>query len=238
MDLENILIKLDNLFEDNKIDKVEPFLREELKAALEKEKYDVAVSLLNEMMGFFRETSQWEKSYECIEAVLKLMNRMGLKDSVPYGISLVNCANAYRAGGEYKKSLELYKKAEKIYKANFRDEDSQYAAFYNNLSLLYQEIGDFGMAKAALYKSLNIIDKQPDSELEQAVTRTNLASALIQLNEFDKAEGLLKEALCILEKNNISDVHYCGALSSYGTLLYMQKRYIEAADFFCVQHHG
>lgn len=232
VELNDILTKLDRLFEDNKIDKVEPFLREELKAALEKEKYDVAVSLLNEMMGFFRETSQWEKSYECIEAVLELMNRMGLKDSVHYGISLVNCANAYRAGGEYEKSLELYKKAEKIYKANFRDEDGQYAAFYNNLSLLYQETGDFSKAKDALYKSLNIIDKQPDSELEQAVTRTNLASTLIRLNELDKAEGLLKEALCILEKNNIRDVHYCGALSSYGNLLYMQERYNEAADFF------
>ena len=52
VELNDILTKLDRLFEDNKIDKVEPFLREELKAALEKENYDVAVSLLNEMMGF------------------------------------------------------------------------------------------------------------------------------------------------------------------------------------------
>lgn len=232
MDLENILSELDKLFEDNRIDEVEPFLRGELKKALEKEMYDVAVSLLNEMMGFFRETSQWEKSYECIDAVLKLMDRMGLNGSVPYGISLVNCANAYRAGGQYEKSLDMYKKAEEIYKENFNDNDGQYAAFYNNLSLLYQEMGNFNRAKAALYKSLGIIDKQKDSELEQAVTRTNLASTLIQLNEFDEAESLLIEALDILEKNDIRDVHYCGALSSYGSLLYMQKRYNEAADFF------
>lgn len=232
MDLENILRKLDKLFEDNKIDEVEPFLRDGVKAALENEKPDIAVSLLNEMMGFFRETSQWEKSYECIDSVLQLMDRMGLKGSVPYGISLVNAANAYRAGGEYEKSLEMYKKAEEIYKSNFKDDAGQYAAFYNNLSLLYQEMGDFNESKEALYKSLSIIDKQSDSELEQAVTRTNLASTLIELKEFNKAEKLLREALDILEKNEIRDVHYCGALSSYGSLLYMQERYSEAADFF------
>lgn len=232
LNLENILSKLDDMFAENRIEDVEPFLREELKNALENERYDIAVSLLNEMMGFFRETSQFEKSYECIDASLELLDRMGLKDSVHYGISLVNAGNAYRAGGEYEKSLDMYKKAEAIYKANFSEDDGQYAAFYNNLSLLYQEMGDFCNSKDALYKSLSIIDKQPDSELEQAVTRTNLASALIQLNESDKAEELLKESLDILEKNNIKDVHYCGALASYGTLLYMQERYNEAADFF------
>ncbi len=232
MELNDILNKLDSLFEDNKIDEVEPFLRDELKKALENEMLDVAVSLLNEMMGFFRETSQWQKAYECIEAVFHLMDTMGLKGSAHYGISLVNAANAYRAGGEYEKSLEMYIKAQDIYKANFSDDDSQYAALYNNLSLLYQETGDYNKAKETLYKSLSIIDKQPDSKLEQAVTRTNLASSLIQLREYKEAERLLREALYILEKNNIKDVHYCGALSSYGLLLYMQERYSEAADFF------
>ena len=150
MELNDILNKLDSLFEDNKIDEVEPFLRDELKKALENERLDVAVSLLNEMMGFFRETSQWQKAYECIEAVFHLMDTMGLKGSPHYGISLVNAANAYRAGGEYEKSLEMYIKAQDIYKANFSDDDSQYAALYNNLSLLYQETGDYNKAKETL----------------------------------------------------------------------------------------
>lgn len=232
MELEKILSDLDKLFQENKINMVEDFLNENIKNAITSGEYNIAVSLLNELMGFFRETGQREKSYECIDTVVMLMESLNLKDTVYYGTTMINAANAYRAGGDFNRSLNAYNEAERIYKKYYSSDNNEFAAFYNNLSLLYQEMGDFNLAKDALIKSLNIILKQDDSKLEQGVTHTNLASTYIALKEYDKAEKHLKEALRLFNEENIKDIHYCGALSSYGSLLYMTGRYTEAAELF------
>ena len=61
------------------------------------------------MMGFFRDTSQFEKSIKACNDCIELMKKMGIEGTVDYATSLQNVANAYRAAGKLAESLEVYK---------------------------------------------------------------------------------------------------------------------------------
>ena len=58
MDIQAIFEHLDILFSKQQIDEVEPFLTKQLHLAYEREDYSVCISIINELVGFLRDTSQ------------------------------------------------------------------------------------------------------------------------------------------------------------------------------------
>ena len=62
MDVEKFLNSLDNLFEKKKINEVPVFLEENYKEAVRENDLSAQFTILNEMMGFFRDISEYEKS--------------------------------------------------------------------------------------------------------------------------------------------------------------------------------
>ena len=70
MDVEKFLNSLDNLFEKKKINEVPAFLEENYKEAVRENDLSAQFTILNEMMGFFRDISEYEKSikacHQCI----------------------------------------------------------------------------------------------------------------------------------------------------------------------------
>ena len=62
-----------------------------------------------------------------------------------------------------------------------------WASFYNNLSLLYQEMKRFDLAKESLLKALELVLTKPNTIFEQAVTYTNLANTCLALGQGEEA---------------------------------------------------
>ena len=110
MDINGFIEELDSLYTERRINDVEPFFNESIEQAKKENDLAAQFTILNEMMGFFRDTSQFEKSIKACNDCIELMKKMGIEGTVDYATSLQNVANAYRAAGKLAESLEVYKK--------------------------------------------------------------------------------------------------------------------------------
>lgn len=190
------------------------------------------VQILNELIGYCRETGQARRSYEYGEHALAIMNELDMQGTVPYATTLLNIANAYRAGGRLEDSLQKYEQVALVYMQHLEPDHMLWANFYNNISLLYQEMKRFDLAKECLLKALEIVMKKPDTIFEQAVTYTNLASTCLELGQEEDARMYFTGAILLFEKYDIKDSHYCAALSSMGTFYYKKGEYVKAREYF------
>ena len=115
MDIQNVLDKLDRLFADNRVDEVEPFLLSRLEQAKEEKDYGSYLSIGNELIGFYRSVSEYEKAFAISEDVLLLMEELQLDNTEHFATTLLNTATAYRAAGRYEEALADYARALRIY---------------------------------------------------------------------------------------------------------------------------
>ena len=235
MDLNKILSEYDEMFGRYSLQEIEGFLLKNLSEARFKFENKVLVALLNEAIGFYRDTTQKEKALKLCGELNELLISMNLQGSIAYATSLLNIANAFRAFGVYKESLLLFEKVEDIYRKHLSKEDFMFASLYNNWSLVYQEIGEFEKAVELLEKALKVVESYPDAVIPQATTRTNLGSSLLGVgteNSYQKAVGYLKEALNIFEKDGGSDFHYSAALVAMGDALSFKEDYQKAVKYY------
>lgn len=228
MDINQITEELDTLFAQEKIAEIPQFLESHIAQAAQEGAQKVLLTLYNEIIGFYRETGQYALSIENCHKAVALMKEMGIQDTIPYATTLLNIANAHRAAGLLQESLELYNRVRPIYVAHLDENDMYFANFYNNLSLLYQEMGDFASAKDQLVNALSIVSHKPDRQFEAAVTQANLANTCIELGQDDEARARAEEAIRIFEELGVDDAHYSAALSALGSLYYMDKDYNSA----------
>ncbi|MDE7205125.1 MAG: DUF4125 family protein [Lachnospiraceae bacterium] len=228
MDIIQVTEELDALFAREKIDEIPQFLESHIVQAIEEGAEDVLLTLYNEIIGFYRETGQYDLSIDNCHKAIALMDDMGIQDTIPYATTLLNAANAHRAAGLLQESLELYNQVKPIYVAQLDEDDMYFANFYNNLSLLYQEMNDFASAKDQLVNALYIVTHKPDKQFEVAVTQANLANTCIELGQDEEAKARAEEAIRIFEKLGVDDAHYSAALSALGSLYYMDKDYANA----------
>ncbi|MBO5030892.1 MAG: DUF4125 family protein [Lachnospiraceae bacterium] len=230
MDLNQVMGELDELFTQERISEIPQFLESHIAQADAEGAQDILLMLYNECIGFYREVGQYEQSIAYCNKAVALMNEMGLENTLPYATTLLNAANAHRAAGMLSESLELYNQVKPIYAALLDKDDMYFAGLYNNLSLLYQEMGNFEAAKEQLENALYIVNHNQDTQFEAAVTQANLANTCIELGQDDEAKARAEEAIRIFEEIGVDDAHYSAALSALGSLYYMEKDYPNALN--------
>ena len=79
MIIEQILAQLDELFTQHKVDQVENFLLQRIDEAAKEKDTASMITLLNEIIGHYREMGEFEKSIAGCRQVLLLMDQAGLK---------------------------------------------------------------------------------------------------------------------------------------------------------------
>ena len=235
MDIQAILATYDAMFGKCTLAGIEAYLYEHIEKAREQSETSVLFTLLNEMIGFCRDTTQKEKALKYCKELLELLDAMKLEGSMEYATSLLNIANAYRAFGLLKTSLELFEQVEQIYKQNLDAKDFGYANLYNNWGLAYQEVEDYTKAKEVLFKALDVVDSYEEAVIPQATTRTNLATTLIQLGtekDYREAVEHLQQALNIHEENGGQDFHYSATLVALGDAYCFRKDFTKATEVY------
>ncbi len=231
MDIDKILEHLDSLFSRQDIDAVEPYLTEQLQLAYEEKDYSTCISIMNELIGFFRDTSQYDKSLGYCEQVLKLMQQLGYEDTLSYATTCLNVANALRAAGQHQESLQFYESIFPIYQKELAADDERIAALYNNMSLLYQEMGEYENAVNALWQALKVVE-QGDDEIKLAITHSNLGASLLQLGDVNTALEHLYQAMNVFQKSEEKDFHYNAALAAMGQAFVMLGQLEEARECY------
>lgn len=229
MDINAFFAGLDALFANNQIEQVEPFLCDALERAKEEEDYGAYISIRNEMIGFYRSISAFQKAYDAAEDVLMLMEELQLEHSEHFATTLLNAATAYRAAGNYEQALVYYKQALQLYEGLIAPGDYRYAGLYNNMSILLEKMEQNEEAVAYAKRALSIIERLAQSESETATTLTNLGLLYFKVKDYPKALDSLQKALELFEKNpEGTDAHYSGALAGIGEAYYHMEEYDKA----------
>lgn len=232
MDIQKVIEGLDKLFADRQSEKVEDYLSVNLEQALNEGDAGSAITIINELIGFYRDTSQYGKAEAYCEKLLPFMEKAGLHGTVHYGTSCLNIANAYRAAGRLEDSMKHYRMVFDVYEQVLDKKDFRYASLNNNLSLLYQEMGDFEKACEALEQALLIVKETPGAEIELAVTYTNLAASYNKAGRLEQARDAVAKGLAIFEDGRTGDYHYSAALSVAGDVYYADGEYRKAAECY------
>ncbi|WP_342759886.1 tetratricopeptide repeat protein [Kineothrix sedimenti] len=218
MNTEQFWGHLDNLFQRNEIDKVEPYLLGELEKAKEAEDYPAYIVIGNEMIGFYRSVSQFKKAFDIAEDVLLLLEELQLENSEHFATTLLNAATAYRAAGELGPAYKYYLQVLQIYEGLLPKDDYRFAGLYNNMSILLEQMNENEKAAELSKKALSIVCVLENSEAEQATTLTNLALLYFKMNKPGEASKALEEALGLFEATGgeQTDAHYSAALAGVG----------------------
>ncbi|MBQ8007257.1 MAG: tetratricopeptide repeat protein, partial [Lachnospiraceae bacterium] len=178
MNIDEIFAEIDRLYTANQGEKVEEYILEKIGEAAKAGDESIMIQLLNELIGHYRETSEFDKLRTFAQKLLDILEGSSLKGSMAHATSLLNVANAYRAAGMLRESNTLYQQVKSYYDANVSPDSMLYASLLNNMSLLFQEMNDYESAADCLERALGISLIYPECRIEQATTYTNLAVTL------------------------------------------------------------
>lgn len=228
MDINRIYEELDSL----KYSEIEEYLSAKINEAITQDRFDIVIPLLNEMIGFLRDTTQFSKGTEYKNRLIEFLEKYNQQGTMNYATSFLNIANFDRAMGAYEESLKEYHVCEDIYKLLLPQGDYLWAGLYNNESLLYQMMGDNLAAIGALSKALGIVLAIPSRRMEVATTYTNIAQSLAALGQMEEAEENVTEALKIFAEDNNQDYHFSAAAAVMGIIEYNRGNFAMAADWY------
>lgn len=232
MNIDEIFTEIDRLYTANQGEKVEEYILEKIGEAAKAGDESIMIQLLNELIGHYRETSEFDKLRTFAQKLLDILDRSPLKGSMAHATSLLNVANAYRAAGMLRESNALYQQVKSYYDANVSPESMLYASLLNNMSLLFQEMNDYESAADCLERALGISLIYPECRIEQATTYTNLAVTLIKLGRMDEAESHLHKAFELFDEDDEPDYHYSAAASAMAEIKYFNKDYAASVKLY------
>ncbi|MCD8132091.1 MAG: DUF4125 family protein [Lachnospiraceae bacterium] len=232
MNTEEILQTLDMLFDSHQLEQIEPFLMEQLDNAFAHGDYNCCITILNELIGYYRDMSRFDEMLAACDRATQFLEQLGLQDSIPYATTLLNIATALRAMGNYDAALEEYKKVFPIYQRELEPTDTRFAALYNNISLLYQEMGNLRQSVAAQNQALHILEGSDDTQ-KLAISHSNLGTTLLQMEHMDEALVHLNYAVQLFDSlPGDKDYHYSAALASLGQAYVMKEDYETARGYY------
>lgn len=233
MNVDKFFETLDTYFAKQEIDKVDPFLISSLEQAKEEEDYGAYITVCNEMIGFYRSVSAFEKAYVAAEDVLLLMEELQMEHTEHFATTLLNTATAYRAAGDYETALRYYRQALQIYDGILPPQDYRYAGLYNNMSILLEKMDRNDEAIVCANQALAIIETLEGGGMETATTLTNLALLHFKVSQPERAKELLERALSLFEGSGEStDAHYSGALAGVAEAYYRMQDYEKALAYY------
>lgn len=231
MDIQNILAQVDAYFDADRGKDAERLLQQSVAEAEKEQDEGAKLQLLNELIGYYREVSQHEMVYKTVAQALNQTEHMGLEGTIPHATTLLNAATAYRACGKLEESMGFYRQVQEIYGRLLEPDDMLMAGLQNNISLLYQEMGNYAAAKERLLEALNIVEKN-NAGYETAVTYANLAGTCMQLGENEEAYRHAMKSLEIFKSRNVEDSHSGAAWATLGMYFYREKDYGKAAQYY------
>lgn len=239
MDMKQIYAKLREYFAAGQTAQAEDFLIEMMKQAQQISDYNSLIMLLNEMIGLCRESGQSEKALAYGGQVLELMKQLGMQDSEAYATTLLNVATACRAAGKHVEAYQFYMEVFPLYEKWLEPGDWHFASLYNNMSLLFQETGEYERAAECQGKALTVLNALEGRKFEGAVTHANLATTLCKIAEQGESDDIAMQAaeeamtaIRIFDSLGVTDVHSAAAWAGYGDAMMLLKKYETAVEYY------
>ncbi len=203
--MDEIYSGLNRLIQEQKMDQVEEYLTSCMEKAQAEEAHGVYIAAGNELLTFYRETQQYEKSFSLAENLLLLMEEFQLDGTLHFALLLINAASSYADAGRLNEGLSFYAKAVQILRGLSGQEDQSLllAEALVRQALLYNALQDFSNGEKLLKEALAIYEAsgQENSDEEERQRRNVFyLTALTGLGEICCRQGNRKEALRFYER--------------------------------------
>lgn len=200
--IENIQKKYHSLLRDGKEVEMLPIIEEAIEIAFSNKDFAKLVELLNDYGGALRNTGDYSKSIQSLLTAKTLIETHFNKNSEAYANTLMNLANAYRMNSNREEALNLFNKADGIFK-NLNLYNYSYASNANNLALLFLEDGNLQRAYDLLKSAEKILSEIPHHSIQLATTYNNLFEVCTLMKKDSEAKDYIFKAKEFLE-NKIS----------------------------------
>ena len=224
MVIKDILEKSDALFAAGKQREAAAYLEEQASLAQSEEEWETELSIINELMGYYRSISQLSKAWDYAFRAMQITEENAIGDSAEGITTYLNVPNVYRAAGQAKEALSHYQKVEEIYCKQGVEKEYRGGALYNNMSVAYLELGKSEDAMRYCEKAIDVLKAIPEVWDECAAAYSNLAGVLLGSAEPDivKADACMDEALKLFEGKGDS-THFCSVLAMKAYIAYLKK---------------
>lgn len=240
--------ELDEMFANHaSADAIETYLLRKLTEA-----NPLQLSILNELMGFYRSRGEHTKNQSIINRALNLANKMQLAGTEAGTTTLINAATSLRTAGDYDRAEKIYTQALNESAETLGTKNRKLAALHNNLSMLYSETGRTHDAIEELNQALEILQNtstDPERDIDIAATHTNLALAMLQecTKECSHPNTSTNSKSATLESafehastsvrmyiagNNENQPHYASALAGFAQVQCARGEYAQAEESY------
>ncbi len=205
-----VLERLDELFSKNDLPAVGRLLEYWEREARNLCDERGLLEILNEEIGYFRRTLESEKALNAVAEAFSLIERLDADELLSSATVYLNGATTMKAFGLAAEAMEYYAKAKKIYDQKLKADDYMLAAFYNNISSAYKDLGQTENAEAACLFALEILGRQDGKLGEMAVTCVNLAHLYYDTDPCDERiyERMEKAWEYLMSKENAHDGNF------------------------------
>lgn len=241
--------ELDEMFANHAgAEAIESYLLRKLAETQEANAQALQLSVLNELMGFYRSRGEHAKNQPIINRALNLADSMRIAGTEAGTTTLINAATSLRAAGDYDRAEKIYTQALNESAATLGAKNRKLAALHNNLSMLYSETGRTSEAIEELNQALEILQNtstDPDRDIDIAATHTNIALAMLQEcakpsestnSKSDSLNAAFKHASTSVRMyiagNNENQPHYASALAGFAQVQCARGEYAQAAESY------
>lgn len=143
------------------------------------------VSVLSELVGYYRKVGNEKLGLKAIEEATTLLEKDGLTDKLSGATIYVNCATALKSFGRAEESLELFYKALSVYESDPEIDDYLLASLYNNMAFTLEDVGEFDKSEDFFNRAIDCLKDNADYQGEVAITYINLAELRYVIDETD-----------------------------------------------------
>ncbi len=140
MDTNAILKHADELFDDDRPQEAGEYLRQMAEQAISERSYGTAMSLFNELTGYYRSVGDLDAAWRCVDKLIGLIDLLDLWGTSDAATAMLNIATVCKADGDPDSALAIYKKCEPIFISE-NVGDRRMAGLYNNICVTALETG-------------------------------------------------------------------------------------------------
>lgn len=196
--VDRVIAKVDECFESNDLKEASRLLEFWQKEAIFLKDLRGELSVLSELAGLYRKTSEEDKALKTVKRALELLETLKFSDTVSGATILLNCATTLKAFNKADESIPLYKKVEKVYNERLEKGNSLFGGLYNNMALALADVNQTDKALEYYNKALGVMSLIEGGELECAITYVNMANLYENIGNKERINYCLIEASSLL----------------------------------------
>ncbi|MBR5113263.1 MAG: tetratricopeptide repeat protein, partial [Clostridia bacterium] len=114
------------------------------------------LTVLNEMIGFFRQTAEEEAALDAISEAFELIEKTGIAGEISGATIYLNCATTLKCFGRSAEAMQYYEKTQSVYDKKLDRNHPLVAGLYNNKALALQDLGEIEESEKCFRKAIEI----------------------------------------------------------------------------------